>query len=261
MAKWSSKYGSNVNFICVSVEGLDVARYFNNFTGNCINSIIVEEPQFPVQLGCSGFVVVDQNGNIVTTKSTPSFLDADELAFRGVEKLLSEIMNITSVKQNDSNLKSHNEIVDNENHTMQTNWKPLPHVGHIEMDDEHKLIDDSLCRLISNPSRSMMIELRNVVAKHFQHEEEFLSKIKFGTSGLISAHKSHTSDHQRILSILDDILEDKMKLDDDKSNVNKLDVSKIVHIIHQHGERFDSLYAKKVEDELTSQCKSGLCTK
>ena len=61
MAKWSSKYGSNVNFICVSVEGLDVARYFNNFTGNCINSIIVEEPQFPVQLSCSGFVVIYEN--------------------------------------------------------------------------------------------------------------------------------------------------------------------------------------------------------
>ena len=105
-----------------------------------------------------------------------------------------------------------------------------------------------------------MIELRNVVAKHFRHEEEFLSKIKFGMSGLISAHESHTSDHQRILSILDDILENKMKLDD-KSIVNKLDVSKIVNIIHQHGERFDSLYAKKVEDELTSQCKSGLCAK
>ena len=61
MAKWSAKYGSNINFICVSVEGLDVARYFNNFTGSYIDSIILEEPPFPVQLGCSGFVVIYEN--------------------------------------------------------------------------------------------------------------------------------------------------------------------------------------------------------
>ena len=256
MANWCTRYGDIVNFICISVGGSAVARYFGrHFTGECINATMLEGevPLFPIQLGCSGFVVIDQHCNIVTTKSTPRFLDDGQLAFRGVEKLLSGILGKSVF-----NVENHDETSNQHDLILSTKLNSLPHVGYPEMDYEHKLLDECLSKLIANPSRSLMLMLRNLVADHFLHEEEFLLKMNFGTSGVISGHQSHVSDHKRVLSIIDDVLENTVKTEDNESNVVDGDVAKIAYIIYQHGIRFDSLYAKN-EDKFKSRCEGDIC--
>ena len=64
MAKYYLRYDNSVNFICISVEGFQVAQYFGKyFTGNSINITLLdgEGPPFPLQLGCFGFVVINEN--------------------------------------------------------------------------------------------------------------------------------------------------------------------------------------------------------
>ena len=140
--KWSREYGDSVTFLCISVEGLDVCHYFAKFVGASVNATILpdELPPFPIQLGCSGFVVIDKTGNIVVTRSSPSFLDAGEDAFRAVEKLLSEL-GIPISRKSGQDRKS--PVI----------LKPLPHVGHCEMDSEHAEIDKSLAYLVETPTQ------------------------------------------------------------------------------------------------------------
>ena len=71
MEVWQRAHGAACCFACVCVEGEYVAREFARLYLHTATNCVVEGPdipQIPLQLGCSGFVVVDQEGNIVTTK-------------------------------------------------------------------------------------------------------------------------------------------------------------------------------------------------
>ena len=56
-----------------------------------------------------------------------------------------------------------------------------------------------------------------------------------GDGGALSALKSHSDDHSRIVALVDDILK--------TGSLSSSDVNKVVGAIHQHAERFDVLYA------------------
>ena len=147
MAKWDIIYAGTVSFICICVENLSTALQFGqNHTGTCINAFIRPEdmPSFPVQLGCSGFVVLDSHGGIVTTRSSPRFLDAEQRAFRSVERLLAEKAGVEHLY---TPTVLHEPVA-----TKPTEIEPssfvLPRVGHEDMDGEHAAISKSLKLLL-----------------------------------------------------------------------------------------------------------------
>jgi len=98
MEAWasSSKYRDGVQFLCICVESKRVAQNFGSmfdFT-YVINGYIPSNQHMPRgygQLGCSGFIVVDDEGNFLS-KRTTAFLDTGDEAFRDVEDLLSSYM-------------------------------------------------------------------------------------------------------------------------------------------------------------------------
>ena len=61
-----------------------------------------------------------------------------------VEKLLSETRGPSIF-----HLENHGHIKDKDDQDPSINLKPLPRVGYVEMDDEHKIIDGSLLKLIT----------------------------------------------------------------------------------------------------------------
>lgn len=233
-----------MTFLCISVEGLDVCHYFAKFVGASINATVFpdEAPSFPVQLGCSGFVIIDKTGNIVVTRSSPSFLDAGEDAFRAVEKLLSELgVDGPTLRKSEQDRKSPVML------------KPLPYVGHCEMDSEHEEIDKFLANLVEIPTQNALITLRRVLVNHFSHEEALLREKGFGQpqGGALSAYDSHASDHARIIKEVDAILG---LLPTEEDIVPTGMISRLAAMIYQHGVRFDSLYASIVSCE---SCKKG----
>lgn len=247
MARWSDAYKEDsVIFLCVSVEGLHCARYFAQFVGSCINAMMLpnELPSFPIQLGCSGFVVIDHEGTIVTTRTTPKFLDMPEEAFLSVEETLNTL-GVVGPQELSGVMKREDEegVRRSENKNSESlPPKPLPPVGHCEMDQEHGLIDDCLSTLFSEPTRKTLQELRDILQKHFSHEESLLLENEFGVGGVVSAYESHKGDHERLLQNLDSILLASAAT----NSVSKTDIKTMSDNIYQHGDRFDSLYAKKV---------------
>lgn len=242
MAKWSGIYGEEVNFLCISVEGLEVARYFAQFTGTSINATMLskEMPAFPIQLGCSGFVVIDKDSRILSTRTEPRFLDEGEGAFRAVETLLAKLGAFPK-STSEGKGEELRETTKSSSQQQEITLTPLPYVGHCDMDAEHAEIDTCLKKLVTEPTREIIGELKKVLRDHFAHEEELLVENKFGMSGVLSAYESHVADHQKILKNIDVVLESSPE-----GSISKMDIIKISTIIHQHGERFDSLYAKKV---------------
>ena len=80
--------------MAVCVDGVGVARSFSKMFLRTALNVVVDGgdiPQIPLQLGCSGYVMVDAAGTIVTTK-TASFLDYDQRAFRDVENRLAPLL-------------------------------------------------------------------------------------------------------------------------------------------------------------------------
>lgn len=94
MEVWQRGYGAAATFACVCVEGLRVAKEFDRLYLHTATNCVVDGPdipRIPLQLGCSGFVVVDGAGNIVTTK-TKALLDYGEVAFRDVDAKLAVLL-------------------------------------------------------------------------------------------------------------------------------------------------------------------------
>mmetsp|Transcript_12178 Transcript_12178/g.28920 ORF Transcript_12178/g.28920 Transcript_12178/m.28920 type:complete len:286 (+) Transcript_12178:299-1156(+) len=107
MRQWASVI-PDVQFLEVCVESEECAlRFHENFgfgdnpvgrsdDGNpiVVNGFIPSRPYFPVgfgQLGCSGFVVSDANGNFVSRK-TSAYLQYGQDAFRHVESILADLL-------------------------------------------------------------------------------------------------------------------------------------------------------------------------
>ena len=169
-------------------------------------------PQIPLQLGCSGFVVVDGDGNIVTTK-TKSLLDYGEVAFRDVDAKLAVLLGgdslpvgtaveLTGLSNDAFNgrrgivtetpaevrqagrvavvvdgqaiaLKRENLVVDAPTRSASPDGD-LKKIGHAAMDAEHAAIGQALAELRETRSRDALQIARDEFREHATHEEELM---------------------------------------------------------------------------------------
>ena len=94
MDAWQKKYDGQCSFVCVCCEGPELAETFASRLQlkHCINTYC-DQGHFPTwgQLGCSGFIVCDGNGN-VTCKATSAFMEVRQLAFKHVETLVDAML-------------------------------------------------------------------------------------------------------------------------------------------------------------------------
>jgi hypothetical protein len=206
MDVWSKRYHPHVQFICICVESLSVAQMFSRiflFT-KCWNAYIPNRQYFPKnfgQLGCSGFIVIQNNRFI--SKKTRSYLDYGEYAFVDVEQLIDS--------PTPPSLRSHNDNEDlpgNDDDTPEA--QPLlaaieapPLTGIGEMDREHQDCTRVLNQLLNHPAdiEAWQRAVR-VLAEHFIHEEETVLKLKCDAAeSPFSPLHSHKKDHERILDI------------------------------------------------------------
>lgn len=248
MKKWSldRRFRGSVRFLCVCVESAQVAMMFhqmfdfgkvdiNDDSLSLVNGYIPSRPYMPVgygQLGCSGFVISDADGNFVSRK-TAAYLQYGESAFRHVESLLQDL--IPSQSPSTQKNKKKNDVVPPTNVVMDreekdknkkrkncdgtknkaakssssssptstmTMMQPPESVGVDAMDDEHKICTDSFNRAMKDPTFENLEELHDILKCHFDHEEELIEKYSSSSSSsTFSALNSHRLDHQRILKI------------------------------------------------------------
>mmetsp|Transcript_17359 Transcript_17359/g.56822 ORF Transcript_17359/g.56822 Transcript_17359/m.56822 type:complete len:382 (-) Transcript_17359:245-1390(-) len=99
MERWASSaaFGGLATFMCISVDAdpEGTCRMFQQMfhLKASVNVFVAPGagPQFPAQLGCQGFVILDAGGRLVTTCTTPAFLQAGPGAFRAVEASLARV--------------------------------------------------------------------------------------------------------------------------------------------------------------------------
>mmetsp|Transcript_12403 Transcript_12403/g.14168 ORF Transcript_12403/g.14168 Transcript_12403/m.14168 type:complete len:272 (-) Transcript_12403:167-982(-) len=238
MAYWasSSHLQQKVQFMCVCVESKSVAimfqqMFFNNkSTNGVVNGYIPSRDYMPVgfgQLGCSGFVISDGNGNFVSRK-TAAYLQVGERAFQHVEAILADLLGMGNNDVNGMNKKITNGTVGmatNKNKRLRASstksytklkqeeeekkdnsisiMTPPKSVGIDSMDDEHEECTNSFNRLIQDPCLENLEEIFLILQSHFKHEEDLIEKHSSSStsSSTFSALTSHRMDHERILSI------------------------------------------------------------
>lgn len=183
---------------------------------DAVNAFIPAQQYFPVgygQLGCSGFIVSDDQGRFVSRK-TRAFLDYDQAAFRHVESLLAKLVvpkdddddAVVSSKRQKGDLKNSEEKKSEDStqiRDLKEKVKPPPSVGVDVMDDEHKECTECFNNVIENPSADNLKRLYDVLKLHFDHEEKLMEKYCATNkpTSSFSALDSHRSDHERILNI------------------------------------------------------------
>ena len=279
MELWQRAHGAACVFACVCVEGEYVAREFARLYLHTATNCVVEGPdipQIPLQLGCSGFVVVDGDGNIVTTK-TKSLLDYGEVAFRDVDAKLAVLLGgdslpvgtaveLTGLSNDAFNgrrgivtetppevrqagrvavivdgqaiaLKRENLVVDAPTRSASPDGD-LKKIGHAGMDAEHAAIGQALQELRETRSRDALQVARDEFREHATHEEELMVAARFGGSpdDDLSAVNSHRRDHERIVALADAVLKQGTGI------IRKKDIDAFASAIARHTENFDALY-------------------
>lgn len=167
------------------------------------------------QLGCSGFIVVDANGNFVSRK-TLAFLQHGEMAFRHVEELLEQQLDseklVTEEEKEENGEQTQQDTTKTE--AAVENYLP-PLIGIASMDDEHERCAEALHTLAVSPTRDNLQAVLKELEHHFAHEEAVMIQHGFGgdADSPFSALTSHVKDHQRIL----DLARTELKRHDDVS--------------------------------------------
>ena len=237
MSAWSDSknFGSKVQFLCICVESVKIAKLFREFTGNAFNALMDKSapPSFPAQLGCQGFVIVDAEGKFDTVKSA-SFLELSEGAFRDVENRLNQL-NPSSQSSHIPTIFQPSASRSDEIITSNSRLDWLPAVGFADMDADHEKIVEVLNEFVMTPIGEALKAVRTEFWEHSKNEETLLATLGFGEGGALSALKSHSEDHLRIVDLMDNVLK--------SASISKSDVNNIVRAIYQHAERFDTLYA------------------
>jgi len=193
------------------------------------------------QLGCSGFVISDKQGNFVSRK-TRAYLQYDTRAFAHVEAILEMLL------QEDENQEQNNEATKDatssattvagsssssssiktaaaaeepqnkaeekkeeprkggsSSSSTQNKLTPPPSVGVDSMDHEHRICTAALNQAMQRPSVDTLEQLHEILKAHFDHEEELLEQYHnqscSESSSQFSALTSHRKDHERILNI------------------------------------------------------------
>mmetsp|Transcript_26439 Transcript_26439/g.79297 ORF Transcript_26439/g.79297 Transcript_26439/m.79297 type:complete len:297 (+) Transcript_26439:367-1257(+) len=295
MNDWQGRYGDAALFLCVCVESLRVAQQFASMflskAGNCL----VEGPdipQMPAQLGCSGFVVVDPAGNLVTTK-TQAFLERDEGAFRDVEARLAPLLGdglaagtavvLEGLSQAAWNGKrgvvrpTPRDLAAQGRVAVSVDGKVLSlkranvaragaapakkhkaemaSVGHKQMDAEHASVAEMLEALKASKARADLKAARDEFREHSLHEEELMVKAGFGgdPEDALSAQASHRRDHARIVALAD------KALDSGRAIIPTEAIEGFCDAIYRHTKNFDALYEDAVKplDKCASDCGAG----
>lgn len=148
------------------------------------------------QLGCSGFIVSDENGYFVSRK-TKAYLDYGDLAFDHVEQLLWKTFGVSPAKY----YFRAGEEKTTQGDVMKKDWV-MPSVGIQSMDEEHELCEGALALLLVEPTVKSLAKVVEVLTEHFQHEERLMKQSGFGRPGeQFSPYANHAADHERILDI------------------------------------------------------------
>lgn len=169
-----------------------VARQFSlQYLNAAANTVVDQEdlPRLPLQLGCSGFVVVGADGAIVTTK-TSAFLDVGEEAFWDVERILGGSAKASSAP------KAAHAAAPTE----------MASVGHDELDAEHEDIAAKLTEAVETKAPAALAAARDAFRAHATHEEAVMREVGFGQGGGMSAAASHAKDHDRVVALADEAL-------------------------------------------------------
>ena len=196
MESWAQRHGDVVRFLCVCVDALGVAKMFDRMFRfeHVLNAYIPSRDYFPEgygQLGCSGFIVADENGNFISRK-TKAYLDVGEEAFLDVERLLAKYIHKPSTSRDTF---AAGAPVEQDSSVL------APPTGIHSIDREHEVCAAALQALCERPSISNLKVVLEELEAHFTHEEVLLKKHGFGGEGPFSALASHTKDHQRILDL------------------------------------------------------------
>ena len=217
MERWARQY-PGATFLCVCVDKLGVAQQFGRMFDlrAAVNCHIPSREYLPRgygQLGCSGFVVADGEGNFLSRK-TRAYLDYGDAAFAHVEELLadqgvSKAAGIKSSKSKASNKGDREaEVVDEVDLDEKKEDAPaekVPSVGVDSMDDEHERCEAALALLRQTNSVKALEALMGELIQHFEHEENLMKEHNFGIADdkntSFSPYTSHCKDHERILDI------------------------------------------------------------
>lgn len=198
MEHWAAfQFNKNekLQFVCVCVDEVGVAQMFGRmFFRKCHNAQVPSPEYYPRgfgQLGCSGFVVVDDNKFV--SKKTMSYLDYGERAFLDVEKILRERSMDVPAKEPEEKKDSSTPVA------YLTSIQVPEATGLQDMDDEHQECTTALNILLQQPSTPHFREALAVLEEHFGHEEAMLAA-KYGMESFSPLH-SHKQDHERILNI------------------------------------------------------------
>jgi hemerythrin len=224
MEIWAEMHGNeDVQFLCVCVESLQVARQFANMFHfqHALNAYIPARQYFPRgygQLGCSGFIVADARGNFVSRK-TRAYLQYGDQAFAHVEQLLDEqrrktqqhrataassiaaataarpggpavVATTTAMKRETviscttcTPASSSTTTTDNNIDNVDY-YSPPPSVGVDSMDDEHEACAAALKELFLRRTRAALQRVIQVLEQHFAHEEALMVQHGFGGDGV-----------------------------------------------------------------------------
>ena len=218
MERWARQY-PGATFLCVCVDKLGVAQQFGRMFDlrAAVNCHIPSREYLPRgygQLGCSGFVVADGEGNFLSRK-TKAYLQYGDVAFEHVEELLagqgvSKGAVIKASKSTAGNKDDRVETVavdsvDLDEKKEDGPVERVPSVGVDSMDDEHERCEAALALLRQTNSVKALEALMGELIQHFEHEETLMKKHNFGTTDSKNASfspcTSHCKDHERILDI------------------------------------------------------------
>lgn len=97
MDQWAVEYGDQATFICVGCAGPALATTFGNELqlANCVNTYVPRGAgPFWGQLGCSGFIILDGELNVVCPE-TLAYMQVRGKAFEHVETLLDVLIEST----------------------------------------------------------------------------------------------------------------------------------------------------------------------
>ncbi len=201
MEEWAGLY-ENVRFLTVCVDALGVAKQFGMMFGltKAVNCHIPSRGYFPVgygQLGCSGFIISDENGCFISRK-TKAYLQCGDKAFSDVEEILLKHFD-QQPSLPDKEISG--TISDFTNDLMN---ERVSSVGVEVIDFEHEQCENALSRLQTALDTKALEHVLSILKEHFAHEEELMKSFEFGKSSDgngFSPFDSHTKDHQRILEI------------------------------------------------------------
>ena len=258
MERWARQM-PYVQFLCVCVDTLGVAQMFQrmfDFKG-ALNAYIPGRGYMPRgygQLGCSGFIIADSNGNFVSRK-TLAYLQYREKAFLHVEGILADL--VPNSSETVSTVT--NDVKEAANTRGKKEDLQLHRIGISSMDDEHEACVEAFKVLMDERTETSLRRVLHELQNHFAHEEALMVQHGFGgdPTDPFSALTSHIKDHKRILAIAETELERMLQSTVNcQSNTNvwhqAVDAVRptvataIVKAFHEHADLFDALYANHI---------------